>query len=207
MCLFPGSNILIPPTERARKVADYMKVAVALHLVLSIYLMLGGRYIDGVMDLLGAVIGFYSIKNAEGYSFQCVLCYCVFCGMDIFWALLRLILYFSNASSTDSGDLNGWQYNVYISGMIVAPFIYTFATVSSYYLYKELRNIVNEASGAGGGEEAGMGGGGYAAQQAPVSGAAGGGAGWSHQESHPSSSAAPGGFRAFSGQGNKLGGS
>ena len=81
-----------------------------------------------------------------------------------------------------------------------------FATVSSYYLYKELRNVVNEASGAGG--EDGMGGGGgYAAQReaAPAAASEGGGQGWSHAESHPTG--APAGFKAFSGQGNRLGGS
>ena len=80
-----------------------------------------------------------------------------------------------------------------------------FACVSSYYLYKELRNVVNEASGAMGDD--GMGGGGGYAAQAPVPEArqAGGGAGWSHAESHPSG--APAGFKAFSGQGNRLGGS
>ena len=70
-CILCSGNILIPPTERARKLADYVKVAIGLHLFLAIFLMIGGRYVDGVMDLLGALIGFYSIKNAEGYSFQC----------------------------------------------------------------------------------------------------------------------------------------
>lgn len=69
--------------------------------------MIGGRYPDGVFDFLGALVGLFSIKNPEGYSFSCVLCYCVFTGMDVFWACLRLILYFSGASSTDSGELQG----------------------------------------------------------------------------------------------------
>lgn len=85
------------------------------------------------------------------------------------------------------------------------PLLQMFACVSSYYLYKELRNVVNEASGAMG-DDGGMGGGGYAqAQPVPEARQAGGGAGWSHAESHPSG--APSGFKAFSGQGNRLGGS
>lgn len=105
--LSPG-NVLIPPTEKARKLCDYVRVAIGLHFFLAIFLMIGGRYVDGVFDFLGALVGLFSIKNPEGYSFSCVLCYCVFTGMDVFWACLRLILYFSGASSTDSGELSGY---------------------------------------------------------------------------------------------------
>ena len=66
-----SGNILIPPTDKARKIADYLRVAIGLHVFLAVFLMLGGRYPDGVFDLLGALIGFMAIKNAEGYSFQC----------------------------------------------------------------------------------------------------------------------------------------
>ena len=45
-----AGNILIPPTDRARKLADYVRVAVALHFFLAIFLMIGGRYIDGVYE-------------------------------------------------------------------------------------------------------------------------------------------------------------
>ena len=102
-----SGNVLIPPTEKARKICDYLRVAIGLHFFLAIFLMIGGRYVDGVFDFLGALVGLFSIKNPEGYSFSCVLCYCVFTGMDVFWACLRLILYFSGASSTDSGELQG----------------------------------------------------------------------------------------------------
>ena len=88
-------------------------------------------------------------------------------------------------------------------GVIIAPFIYMFAAVTAYYLYKELKNVVNEAAAGGAGAEE-MGGGGYAAQREAPPAPAGSGQGWSHAESHPS---APSGFKAFSGTGNRLGGS
>ena len=89
------------------------------------------------------------------------------------------------------------------AGVIIAPFIYMFAAVTAYYLYKELRNVVNEAAAGGAGAEE-MGGGGYAAQREAPPASAGSGQGWAHAESHPS---APSGFKAFSGTGNRLGGS
>jgi len=201
MCLMPGGNVLIPPSEKGRKICQYLKVAIALHLGLAIFLMLGGRYVDGVFDLLGAMIGFYAIRQPEGYSLQCVLCYCIFCGMDVFWACLRLILYFSGASDTAS-SFDGWQYYVFVIGIIISPFIYVFCTVTSYYLYKDLRQAMDESVGGMGmgGDEMGGGGGIYAApapaERQPQ-------ASWSHAESHP---AAPSGFKPFSGTGNRLGG-
>jgi len=211
MCLFPaGGNVLIPPTERARKIGDYLRVAIALHFALAIFLVIGGQYVTGIFDILGALIGYYSIKNSEGYSFQCVLSYCVFCGMDVFWAFLRLILWFANATDVSQSGLPSWQLNVYIAGLIISPFVYIFATVASYYLYKELRHIMNESAGAMGDlGEMGGGGGFYGPSMA---GNGGGGATWSHPETHPSSSAttsssssSSGGFKAFSGQGHRLG--
>ena len=75
------------------------------------------------------------------------------------------------------------------AGVVVAPFIYMFAAVSAYYLYKDLRNVVNEASAGGMGAEE-MGGGGYAAQrEAPppaAGGGGGGGQGWSRAEAQGS---------------------
>lgn len=203
--LSPGGagNILIPPSDRARKIGDYLRVGIGLHFGLAIFLMIGGRYIDGVFDLLGAVIGYMGIRNRDGYSFQCVLSYTVFTGMDIFWALLRLILYFSGASATDSGSTNGWQYYCYVIGLIVSPFIYTFCCVASYYLYKCLKEIVDATQGALNGDDVmGGGGGGYAVHRDEPSDSEAGGSSWRHQESHP----APSGFKAFSGTGNRLGG-
>jgi hypothetical protein len=209
-----------------------------------------------------------------------VLCYCVFCGMDVFWACLRLILFFSGASDT-SGALSGsvtsplmrvdphfsfsrscaagpgppthirlppfldvwpyrWQYYVFVVGIIISPFIYVsglpcaratllrerknrcssfgfrcvgcllfaqvFCCVSSYYLYKDLRQAMDESvGGMGMGNEEMGGGGGIYAAPAPAERqqqqGGGGGASWGHAEAHP----APAGFKPFSGTGNRLG--
>lgn len=206
MCFFPGgANVLIPPTEKGRKIADYLKIAIGIHLVLAILLFFGGRYIDGIFDLLGVVIGFLGIRNPEGYSFQQVLCYCVFCGMDVFWSILRLILYFSGAATTTTGSIAQWQYTIFIITLIAGPFVYTACTVISYYLYKDMKNIIDEMStgvDGDGGMPPPSGAYGYAPQQnyAPPPDASS--TNWSHPPNNP----APGGFKAFSGSGHRLGG-
>jgi hypothetical protein len=81
-CSGGGGNILIPPSVPARKLGDYLRVAIGLHFFLAIFIMIAGRYFDGVFDLLGVLIGYMSIKNREGYSFSCVLSYCVFTGQS-----------------------------------------------------------------------------------------------------------------------------
>lgn len=119
--------------------------------------------------------------------------------MDTFWSVLRMILFFAGVSTT-VGSSVGWQYYVAVVGYIIGPFIYLFACVTSYWLYRELKRSVDESNGAAGAEE--QGGGGYAAQEPSQSG---GGQGWVHQEAHPSASTSS--FKPFSGQGNRLGGS
>jgi hypothetical protein len=140
-----GGNILIPPSIAARKLGDYLRVAIGLHCGLAIFLIMGGRYLDGIFDLLGVLIGFMAIRNSEGYSFSCVLGYCVLTGMDLFWSVLRLVLFF--AGVTAYGSSSGWQYYVLVIGLVVSPFVYTFSSVTSYYLSKELKKEVEQQVG------------------------------------------------------------
>jgi len=73
MCLFPidgYQQMLIPPTERARKLAMYTRGVIYFHLLVILGFFLSALYVDGVVDLLGAMIGFMSIRNNRGYNFQ-----------------------------------------------------------------------------------------------------------------------------------------
>jgi hypothetical protein len=89
--------------------------------------------------------------------------------MDVFWSLLRLILYFSGAATTTTGSIAQWQYTIFIITLIAGPFVYTVCTVISYYLYKDMKNIIDEMSTGMDGEQGGMpppaGAYGYAPQQ------------------------------------------
>lgn len=221
MCLLPFggmSSILIPPTEKARQIANLLRMAIGVHFALVILLFLGTRYVDGAFDMLGWLIGFFSIRNSEGYSFQCVLCYTAYCAMDFFWSCLRAILYFSGAS--DSSPDPDWSFWIFVISMTIAPFVYTICAITAYYLYKELRNILNDLQSAVDGMGGGMGGasaGGYyndmdwgGAQAAPYAAGPAGPAGPAARAARGQPDAAASAqqqatFRAFAGQGHRLG--
>jgi len=223
MCIPIGgfSGVLIPPNERARKLADYLKVAVSLHFTLALFMFLGGRWFDGAFDLLASLIGYMSIRQADGYSLQQVLCYSIFCGMEFFFAIIRMIMYFANVG-TDVPSTN-WMVYIYIGTLIAAPLVYALSCTIAYQVYKELRLTVIDLSEGMGPAPGFYGGGGSGSGSRS-------GATWSHPESHPggapadsnsssssslsgstnsSSSRAAGrpGFKPFSGQGHRLGAS
>jgi len=224
MCFFPMGgfqNVLVPPTDRAKRLADYLRVAIGMHFLLAIFMLLGGRWFDGAFDLVAAAIGYMSVRQPDAYSIQQLLCYCIFCGMDFLWAIIRVIMYVSNVTSDT--PTKAWQFYIYVGTLIAAPLIYVLCTYLSYQVYKELRNTVNDmvANMENGG---GMGGGGGAASYGGSQSAAA--SQWSQPPAEQSSGGSvaaaaggggvvaagrggrsqPSGYVPFSGTGYKLGG-
>mmetsp|Transcript_50753 Transcript_50753/g.99458 ORF Transcript_50753/g.99458 Transcript_50753/m.99458 type:complete len:198 (-) Transcript_50753:402-995(-) len=196
MCLMPAGamSILLPPSDTAKKWGTAMAVVLALHFAFIITLMVGLRWLDGIVDLIGLLIGYMAIRNREGYNVQQTLCYCTFCGLDLFWGVIKLILYYSGGAAVKA-NIPQWQFNVYVSTLISAPVVYTAGIAVSYQLYKELKNMIHEVTenlGVPGGMPSGTGPGGYM----PVS----------QHESPERFGNRPtaGGFKAFSGEGHKL---
>lgn len=222
MCIPIGgfSGALITPSEKAKKLGDYLKIAVSLHFTLALFMFLGGRWFDGAFDLLASLIGYMSIRHSEGYSLQQVLCYTIFCGMDFFFAIIRAIMFFAKVV-TDIPS-TPWMMYIYIGTLIVAPLIYALCCTLGYQVYKELRLITIDLqeSGVLGAPPSFYGGGAVASSRGSSNM-------WSHPEIHPgeassaassssssSSSTSSGrtssnmrpGFKPFSGQGHRLGG-
>jgi len=163
------------------------------------------------MDLLLLALGIFAVKSSEGYSFQQVLCYTMWVGMRFIWESIRMIIYWA---STSSGSATGvpdaeWQRDIYAGSLIASPVIFTVATVVGWLLYKELRTIIREITAPMQSGEAsdwgpppaqgfsyGNGGAGYS--EVPQSTV-----GTVHRGSATQTSSS--GFKAFSGQGHKLG--
>lgn len=62
--------------------------------------------------------------------------------MDVFWAVLRGILFFAGVSSTSTGsESGGGIYWVAVIGYIIGPFIYLFACVSSADIERDKSKI------------------------------------------------------------------
>jgi len=156
MCLLPfgGFNTyLIPPSEKGSKLADYLKVVIFMHFLLAICLFLSLRWVDGVFDLIGILIGYMAIRNPAHFNLQQVLCYSIFCGLDFFWGIIKMIMFFSGVSTTDAPSA-AWSFYIYVGTLIGAPVIYFLGTYIGYQLYKELKltleNTAMQASAMGG---------------------------------------------------------
>jgi len=198
---------LIPPNDKAKRVGDYLRVVVILQFILSIVYFMVISWLTGIFDIIGALIGYMAIKNPEGYNFQAIICYTFFCGMEFIWAVVRMIMYFTNGlEETPSA---AWQEYMFVGAIVAGPIIYFLASYLAYRLYNELRSMMLDPSSLPG-DDGGFGGGGGGAgyygghSQQPQQNM------WRHPEVHPpaaaSAPAQPSGFVPFRGQGHKLGG-
>jgi len=126
-----------------------------MHFLLAICLFLSMRWVDGVFDLIGILIGYMAIRNPAHFNLQQVLCYSIFCGLDFFWGIIKMIMFFSGVSTTDAPSA-AWSFYIYVGTLIGAPVIYFLVTYIAYQLYKELKltleNTAMQASQMGGGD-------------------------------------------------------
>jgi len=229
MCINPNANVLIPPTDKAREYADYIRAVLGLLLLLSLCEFLGGTFISGIFDIIALLIGWLAIRNNEGYAFQQIMCFMLFLGLFGIWSLLNLFCYFTGVTTFSVAPSAIWQFYFYIAGLFAAPFIYSISASMSYRLYKEMKSVVDEmATSIGGMDQPFNRGGGYDVQQsAPTSRNDQQASSWRHTESHPTrpasntanvpvAAAAPApvsvpvassaSFQPFTGTGHKLGG-
>jgi len=221
MCFFPGSSILVPPNDKARLVCLLLKVGFFLHFTLGVLFFVSFQWFDGTFDIIAVFLGVTAVYSSEGYSIQTVFCYSILCAMYCLFAVLRLIMYFASNLGVSIVQRE-WQHTVFLICLISAPVIYLVNCLLSYHLYSLLKDIINDVVNDGfGGAPLGVpigaqppyggppppgygfpgggggGGGGYGG-----GGGSGGGRGYQPQTRNQP----PPGFKAFSGQGHKLGG-
>jgi len=229
MCLFPLggmggagggglSGFLIPPSKTGRTLTNIFKPLVICHFCMCILELVSTQYADGVFDLIAALIGLYVIRNPDGFGMQSLCCYMVFCYALFIWDVIRAALYFSGSDTSLAPDPD-WQYYLFVFVCMAMPFLLITIATLAWFIRKDLERsiedmqeqmatMLNLAPGGGGGGFGGMMSGGYAMQQQmPQRSPEPSGATYSSQA--PASqqrSAAPSGFRAFQGPGNRLGG-
>jgi len=148
MCLFPlggggFQSTLVPPNDKARLLCDHYRLALLLHLSLTMLLFISSSWIDAIFDCLALIVGYMAVRSPEGYNYSSVVCYCIYCGFDAFWSILRLILFYAS-SRAESVPVPSWQYSIYVGCIIAAPIVYIIVSRTAYHLYKELQNILNE---------------------------------------------------------------
>ena len=215
--------MLIPPTAKASAIASYMRVVIIFHFIYSILNFLTQNWLQGIFDLLGAMLGLLAVRSKEGYAYQQVLCYCMFCGIRFVITIIITAIAFSQRDlGTDT--MAAWQFWLFVGQAVMAPFVFASGACLAWLLFQELKKVIEEMAAnpsgddSGGGFNSGFYSGGQPASsnpsssyQAPLLGGAG---------APPSSSASgggsalspavvepPSGFRPFAGQGHRLGGS
>ena len=224
MCIVPQRQVLIPPTAKASAIASYMRVVLLCHLLYAVLNFLTLNWVQGVFDLLGALIGFMAIRTKEGYSYQPVLCYCMFCAIRFIITLIYAGISFAKSDlGTDSG-LARWQFWLIVVQYALAPFIFASGACLAWLLFQELKKVIEEmAQGLGGDDSGGgmfsgasapsraasnqtplLGGGGMSGVSGGGPGGGGGGGGGGVVS--PPVVEPPSGFRPFAGQGHRLGG-
>ena len=231
MCIVPGqAQVLIPPTGKASIIAHYLRLVVFLHFLLAILSFVTLQIIPGVFDLLGSFIGFYALRKKEGYAFQIVFCYTMFCGVRFVTTLITTAIGYAQ-SDLGLDSLHPWQFYMCVVVWCMQPFVFASGASLGWLLRAELHKVVQEmtaAMGGGGGDGSqsagggglfGFGGGGGGSAGSGGSQEAASDSGGSYQApllrgsggSASASAAAAAeqqpGFRAFAGQGHRLGGS
>ena len=224
MCMGMGQQMLIPPTDKARLIADYLRACFGLLLVLALLEFISLNVIGGALDLLAVFVGYMAIRNAEGYNYQQVVCFLLLQAIFLIYALVHLLMTVTDTKQPGTTiPTVPWMFYLFVAGMLAAPVVYSLSTYFTYQLYKQMKSVLDDMmNGAAGGDMGGGGGGllgrpGYDVQ-APSDRDRQAGAGmWRHQESHPTPpaaapSAAPpaaaaggGSWTAFQGQGHKIG--
>ena len=226
MCMGMGQQVLIPPTDKARLIADYLRACFGLLLALAFLEFLSFAIVGGVLDLVAVFLGYMAIRNPSGYNYQQVVCFLMLQGIFWIYAVIRLFTSVAGIKALGSAPTLEWMRYIYVAGMLAGPIVYTLSIYFTYQLYKQMKQVLDEmmsgvaAGGAGGGGGAPLMGNGYDVQ-APSDRSgreadrqAGAGM-WRHEERHPepppaapsapAATAGGGTFTPFGGQGHKLG--
>jgi len=133
------------PNVRARKLGTAMMVVLCFHVVLAVLEFSALSIIDGMFDMIGALIGYCAIRDPNRYNVYQVLCYCIYTGMDFFWGTVRIVLLATNATKVPGNTR--WQYRMYVITVIAGTVFYLAACIVSNLLYRELRRILQELAG------------------------------------------------------------
>jgi len=200
MCLYSSANqMMVPPTVKAAYIAQYLKGLLLALLVFSVLEFLCQRYIDGVFALVVLLIGVLALRSNEGYVFPQVFCLSFISGFQFILSVVESGIFFGAEADTIVGAV--WQYWIQVVTEIAMPFVFVSICAVSYGLFGELKLVVNEMAAQL--SEDGGGGGYYGGAAAPsASSAPVGGSAYVPPTARDSSL---NGFRAFQGQGHRLG--
>jgi len=200
MCFpFGGGQqgLVLPPNDKARKYGDLFRVLLIGYIVLVVAYFLVFEWISGLIDILGGVIGYLSVRDRNGYNAQQMLCFTILAILRFVWGLVELIAFAAGVSEKTFST--SWGKDLYAIVFSVGCLYYFFMGYLAFIIYGELRKIA-AAFVYGGGFDQGA----PPPNNFPAPG-------WARDEDREDGrpqapAAAPQGFQAFSGKGYRLGG-
>jgi len=202
MCLGPGQQLLVPPTERATKYAQWFKIVLGAQGVLLVAgLITTVDFSKAMWNLMGLVIGWCAIRNPDGFAFQQLFCYIFLFGIQFVTSIVDVSLWAGGNDKTvpppgRTSTLEQWQRDMYHVILVIQPIVYAAGLRIAYVIYEELRTSFNEGNNVFDAGGAGGGGGGAAAAY--------GGGGMGRPQQQAPASTETGGFKPFSGKGFRL---
>ena len=75
MCIpFGGNALTLAPTERGARLGKIMRNLMCFHAVLSVAYFVVYQWLNGIIDLILGLVGFFAVKNPDSFNVQQLLC-------------------------------------------------------------------------------------------------------------------------------------
>lgn len=118
-----------------QRLALLIKIMVMFQLCAGVTFILVHRYVDGAVNVIGALMGMMTValEEDEGFSLQGMLCYIAYTCVFMFWSMVRAVFYFAGKEAPQYA-LHGWESVAYEVAIIADVVIYTVLTVLCYLL-------------------------------------------------------------------------
>ncbi|CEP03548.1 TRP C-terminal domain-containing protein [Plasmodiophora brassicae] len=211
MCLLPmgggAPQLLISPSDRAKLLAQRLRVVIPVHIVVLIVTCFAGDILYSLITMAVSLCAFFAIRNPEGYEVQKLPCYTLISAIQVFTSIVNTALAGVGAAPFDKAAQSTISLALVVFPLSVI--VGTAAAFISNQLYDELRHLfgVNGLSSVFMGGDDGPGGGNSGMFQQQQQAQAYPAPGPSEPPAYqPRGGAAPPGFKPFSGQGHRLDG-
>eukprot|EP00466_Bigelowiella_natans_P021423 jgi/Bigna1/133415/aug1.21_g8123 len=112
---------------------------VAFHFLVGLCWIVGMALWSGTYDIMGATLGYITLRRPTGYSIQGVWCYFVFVTIGLIWASSKVALL---ASGTQKLPDQAYQGDCFRVAAFCGTILYIFGSTTSLTLYVELRKQI-----------------------------------------------------------------
>lgn len=148
MCLNLGQTaMLIPPSDSAKRWCDYFKVSLILIGIVCFanFMAVPVNLTVTLIEFLMIVAGYFAIRNPEGYNYQFITVFLMFDIIVSIFAILNVILWAVSSEVEGISKLAAWQYYFFIFALMAAPIVHTISSYVTYKLYRDMKLTIDGA--------------------------------------------------------------